>query len=675
MADGPGHAGSRPAGATVPDPGDERLLALLDALPIAASVAMASDQAIVHSNAAWLRLLGFSSMGEARGRTIESMIAPESLRKARRVLEMARETGGYSDDDRRYQLVRADGSLLDVEIAGATAVLGGQPAIVSLLTDMTAEATAVDALAESERFLQRILDTTTNLVYIYDLAQRSNVYANRELTAFLGYTPEQVQALGSGLMAHLLHGDDIALVEEHHARCAHAAHGETLEVEYRMRHADGGWRWLHSRDVPFTYGAEGAVTQILGVCSDVTERRRSEDAAKQAEQALRESEQRLRLSLAATRQGLYDLDLRTDVASVTPEYLAMIGDDPSGERIDLATFGQRIHPDDAAHVLAVVEAYTRGDIDEYREEYRLRHASGAWVWVLSIGRVVERDADGRAVRVLGTHTDITERIRAETELREYKNGLERVVEERTRELTESNRALEEASRAKSQFLASMSHELRTPLNSIIGFTGIMLQGLTGELTAEQRAQLEMVNRAGRQLLGLVSDVLDLARVEAGRVQLELEAVDLAKLATGLTDTVRPMAEDVGLTVDLDLDRAPAILHTDRSKVEQILLNFLSNSVKYTEAGGITLIIEGRDDGSVALSVRDTGVGIAEEDQASIFEEFRQLPATRSAKHPGSGLGLAISIQLAEVIGGRIELKSTLGEGSTFTLVLPETPPA
>jgi signal transduction histidine kinase len=133
-----------------------------------------------------------------------------------------------------------------------------------------------------------------------------------------------------------------------------------------------------------------------------------------------------------------------------------------------------------------------------------------------------------------------------------------------------------------------------------------------------------------------------------------------------------MAEDVGLTVDLDLDRAPAIMHTDRSKLEQILLNFLSNSVKYTETGSIALIAERRDDGSTAFSVRDTGIGIAAEDQERIFEEFRQLPAHRGAKHPGSGLGLAISVQLAEVIGGRIELESVPGKGSTFTLVLPSS---
>jgi two-component system sensor histidine kinase/response regulator len=413
--------------------------------------------------------------------------------------------------------------------------------------------------------------------------------------------------------------------------------------------------------------AEGNVDSLMSRVLDVT-------SAKQAERQLRESEQRLRLSLAATRQGLYDLDLRTGEASVTPEYLSMIGEDPSVGRIDLATFGQRIHPDDAPRVLEVVDAYTRGDIDDYREEYRLRHASGEWIWVLSIGRVVQRDAEGRAVRVLGSHTDITQRIRAEIELNDYKEGLERVVEERTRELTESNQALEEASRAKSQFLASMSHELRTPLNSIIGFTGIMLQGLTGELTSEQRAQLGMVNRAGRQLLGLVSDVLDLERVEAGAVQLELEDVDVRRLATTLTDTVRPMAEDVGLTLELDLERSPATVRTDRSKVEQILLNFLSNSVKYTESGGITLTVESRDGGWVAFSVRDTGIGIAQEDQTSIFEEFRQLPAHRGAKHPGSGLGLAISIQLAEIIGGRIDLESAAGEGSSFTLMVPATPP-
>jgi two-component system sensor histidine kinase/response regulator len=513
--------------------------------------------------------------------------------------------------------------------------------------------------AGDERFLQRILDTTTNLIYIYDLVETRNVYSNRELTEFLGYTPQQVLDLGSGLFAHIMHPDDMQVVAAHHARCARAAESETLEVEYRMRHINGDWRWLYSRDVPFSRDETGTVTQILGVCSDVT-------ARKQAEAALRESEERYRSVVSVLREGiiLQDADGRlltfndaaADIFHIdAPAVLgqASISRDWGTIREDGTDLPAEEHP-------SMVTFRTGKPCNHV--VVGVKGPSGVR-WIEVNTEPMTRPGEAHPYAVVVSCTDTTERRRAVEELKEYKDGLEALVERRTAEF-------EEASRAKSQFLASMSHELRTPLNSIIGFTGIMLQGLTGELTSEQRAQLDMVNRSGRQLLGLVSDLLDMERIEAGRVELEVEDVDITKLVDGLADTVRPMAADVGLTLDVIADSAPARVRTDRRRLEQILLNFLSNAVKYTEEGGIELTVATRAGGSVAFIVRDTGVGIADEDTAVIFEEFRQLPSVRGAKHPGAGLGLAISSQLAELLGGTIEIESTLGEGSTFTLVLP-----
>lgn len=347
------------------------------------------------------------------------------------------------------------------------------------------------------------------------------------------------------------------------------------------------------------------------------------------------------------------ITLATDssVAYVNPAYLRLVGaTDPA--LVLTRSISDRLHPDDREKAARNAAAIVAGRDPHDDPRYRVCRDSGEYVDVDIYAIPTEFEGQPAMFSLL---LDVSELAAAQSA---------------RAELSESNAALEEASRAKSTFLANMSHELRTPLNSIIGFTGIMLQGLAGDLSAEQRAQLEMVNRAGRQLLGLVSDILDMERIETRKVELDVEDVDVVKLVTSLAETVRPMAADVGLTLEVSTDGAPARVRTDRRKLEQILLNLLSNAVKYTDEGGVMLTVETRDHGLAAFAVRDTGVGIATDDQARVFEEFRQLPSHRGAKHPGSGLGLAISRQLAELLGGRIEVESAAGEGATFTLVLP-----
>ncbi|MDA3936340.1 MAG: PAS domain S-box protein [Actinomycetota bacterium] len=265
--------------------------------------------------------------------------------------------------------------------------------------------------------------------------------------------------------------------------------------------------------------------------------------------------------------------------------------------------------------------------------------------------------------------DITDRIRVQEMLSQYNDDLEQLVEERTSELLQTNHELEQATRAKSAFLASMSHELRTPLNSIIGFSGVLLQGLGGPLSPEQHRQIQMVNSSGRQLLDLVGDVLDLSKIESGRVEIEEKPVLVRRHIENLIDTVRPMAAENGLALRLELDSAPESIITDKQKLEQIVLNLLSNAIKYTESGSVTVRVI-KTDSQVVYSVSDTGMGVAPEDHDTIFEEFRQLQSMTKAKHPGTGLGLPIARRLAGLLGGTITLSSKKGKGSTFSLVLP-----
>jgi signal transduction histidine kinase len=250
------------------------------------------------------------------------------------------------------------------------------------------------------------------------------------------------------------------------------------------------------------------------------------------------------------------------------------------------------------------------------------------------------------------------------------------VAERTAELQIALARAQAADQIKSAFLATMSHELRTPLNSIIGFSGIMLQGLAGDLNAEQKKQLGMVRGSARHLLALINDVLDISKIEAGELEVRFKAFDIKASIERIVASIMPMAEKKHLTLSADLESLPDEFISDQRRVEQLLLNLLSNAVKFTEQGTVTLSTEvssqlaGRDGSVLVIRVADTGIGIQAEHLATIFQAFRQIDVGISRQHEGTGLGLAISRRLADRLGGEIQVESEFGHGSVFTLILP-----
>jgi signal transduction histidine kinase len=233
--------------------------------------------------------------------------------------------------------------------------------------------------------------------------------------------------------------------------------------------------------------------------------------------------------------------------------------------------------------------------------------------------------------------------------------------------------IEAANRHKSEFLANMSHELRTPLNAVIGFSDVLLEHTFGELNDKQDQYIGIIQTSGRHLLSLINDILDLSKIEAGRMELELSQFDLEMAIDNTVTLVRDRAarHDLTLAVEVEPDLAPVV--GDERKIKQILLNFLSNAVKFTPDGGRIGVRAGRVEGGVEIAVSDTGVGIAPEDQAAIFEEFRQVGTDYVRKREGTGLGLALTKRFVELHGGQIRVESEVGKGSTFTFTLPERP--
>jgi signal transduction histidine kinase len=242
-----------------------------------------------------------------------------------------------------------------------------------------------------------------------------------------------------------------------------------------------------------------------------------------------------------------------------------------------------------------------------------------------------------------------------------------------REIEDKSRQIEAANRHKSEFLANMSHELRTPLNAIIGFSEVLQEKLFGELNDKQAEYTDDILTSGRHLLSLINEILDLSKVEAGRMELELATFDLPLAIDNARTFVRERAATHGITLDVKIDERLGDVVGDERKVKQILLNLLSNAVKFTPEGGRIGIAARKTNGSVEISVSDTGIGIAEEDQPKIFEEFRQVVGDFAHKSEGTGLGLTLAKKFVELHGGRIWVESEVGKGSTFTFTLPLGP--
>jgi protein-histidine pros-kinase len=242
------------------------------------------------------------------------------------------------------------------------------------------------------------------------------------------------------------------------------------------------------------------------------------------------------------------------------------------------------------------------------------------------------------------------------------------------ELQRKNIELANANQSKDRFLAGMSHELRTPLNAIIGFTGTLLMRMPGPLNQEQQKQLRTVQTSANHLLALINDLLDVAKIEAGKFDIHIEAIDCHAVVDEVAASLRPHADDKGLALSVSMQGEPLVLHSDRRTLSQILINLTNNAIKFTERGGVRLVVSRRNgDGNaaIAFAVEDTGVGIRAEDQGKLFAAFARVNISSKKGQEGTGLGLHLSEKLAAVLGGSISLTSEYGRGSTFTLVVPE----
>jgi PAS domain S-box-containing protein len=523
-------------------------------------------------------------------------------------------------------------------------------------TGLNAPATPSSREGDAPHPLLSVLEALPTPAVISSIEDGAILWVNTADVEFIGALSAD-EIIGRSILDYLPPDQHRAAADDL-AKMASATVADRLEpMSYSLVQACGCVVPVRVSSVPFDLDG---VPAVLSIIDDVSGR-------ESALEALCESEERFRTIIESAPFGMYLCRLEDDGRFV------LAAANPAADHV----LGFEHAPLIGLSLAEAFPGLAGSGIPEVFE--KIAREGGSWHtdrMPYSYGEMdgvfdVDAFQTGHGLTAV-TFDDVTASARTEEELLVYRQNLESLVEERTVELRRSNEELEQATKAKNAFLASMSHELRTPLNSIIGFSGILLQGIGGELTAEQTKQIEMVNRAGKQLLSLVGDVLDLSKIESGRIEIELAPLEVHKHIESLTETVRPMAEERGLSLKLDLDSAPASIETDRVKLEQVLLNLLSNAIKYTDAGSVCVRVR-RLDGHVAYSVEDTGPGIAIEDQELIFEEFRQLHSMTTAKHPGTGLGLSISRRLAGLLRGTLTVDSEPGAGSTFTLTIPIRP--
>ncbi len=419
--------------------------------------------------------------------------------------------------------------------------------------------------------------------------------------------------------------------------------GPTLGAEVPLNQAGGKQIWVRLRGEA-ERDERGAVVRINGAIQDITERR--------------VADQRLALALDAADQGLWDWDILTGRTFFNHNWYRMLGYEPGALPMRYETWRDLVHPDDFPRADQALRDHFAGRTDRYTCELRMRTRCGRWSWILAVAEVVERDERGAPLRMIGVHIDIDwfKRIQAELESARVR--------------------AEAANHAKSEFLANMSHEIRTPMTAILGYVDLLAD--EADLHDDRDARLDIlrtIRRNGEHLLAIISDVLDISKIEAGRMTTERVETSPARVVADVLSLMRARAEDRGLHLGARcLTPIPRAISSDPTRLRQIVLNLVGNAVKFTEHGGVDLELSlerPRDTApTLVLAVHDTGIGITEEQMDGLFDAFFQADASTTRRFGGTGLGLSISSRLARILGGRLDVDSRPDEGSVFTLRLP-----
>jgi PAS domain S-box-containing protein len=511
------------------------------------------------------------------------------------------------------------------------------------ISDITERVRAENELSQSSERLTLALTGTEDGVWDVNLLTRA-VYLSPDYALILGFDPDGDTRLED--VYDLIHADDREAQQQRFNAHLNGSR-DIYQAQFRLRSPGGSYRWVLDRGRIIQRSPKGKPTRMVGTHVDISEQKAIEEALEQSENKFRQLAENMRevFWLRERERGQF--------IYINPAFKEIWERDLETLQKDASVFMASIHPDDLPRYkeaqLALFE-----EAKAFNEEYRILRPDSKqrWVWVREYPIFSE---DNVYSRIAGVAEDITERKHMEVELLRAKE------------------AAEDATRAKSDFLASMSHEIRTPMNGVVGMADLM--GDTS-LDTEQREYIETIRSSGDALLTIINDILDFSKIEAGRIDLEERPFDLRECIESALDLLVSNAAEKGLEMAYLISKpAPEMIYGDVTRLRQILLNLLGNAIKFTEEGEVVVLVSGHEVNEelydLHFAVQDTGIGIPQEQQEKLFESFAQADVSTTRKYGGTGLGLVISKRLAELMGGRmwVESDGIPGQGATFHFVI------
>ncbi|WP_187782225.1 CheR family methyltransferase [Gimesia chilikensis] len=578
---------------------------------------------------------------EVVGQSLCDLILPEEVRpRFWEEMQKFLKTGKSELVGRHLELsvLHKSGTEFPVELAiSMTQLEKSQHFFTICLRDITLRRQHEAALRDSEGRAQALVEASAHMVWAMTPAARTEE-DSPTWRAFTGQTYEEWKGKG---WVDAIHPDDRERTLNQWQTAFEKR--EPLSCEYRLSHRDGGWCWTSVRAVP-QLNAEGDVLRWVGMNFDISHQ-------KQLQQELESNEKRLLMALKAG--GLAAWEWRPEESFWSDEVYDLLGV-PRSTRACPETFFSCVHEDDLPGLQRAWGDAIQGD-KHYDTTFRIIRPDGQIRWVAGVGEII-RDQQGNVMQIFGLNWDFTQ---------------EREVEETLRK---SEQQAKQASIAKSAFLANMSHEIRTPMTSVLGYTDLLI-GM--EQDQEKASYLQNIKRNGNFLLDIINDILDLSKIEAGKLVICRETFSLLELISDVRAMMRVRASEKNLEFSIEfLSEIPEQLESDPKRLRQILLNLISNAIKFTEQGSVRVVIDyqrGEAEANLSISVIDTGIGMTSKQQARLFQMFSQGDVSVSRNYGGTGLGLAISQRLANMLNGTISVTSQPGEGSTFTCVI-QLPP-
>jgi PAS domain S-box-containing protein len=549
------------------------------------------------------------------------------------------------------------------EIHLTSYVSNGRRLIQGVIEDIDERVKAEKELQRQANEFRLILDAIPASIYYKD--NQNNILAvNKTAAEYIGLAPAEI--VGRNAADYFDRADDYLK--------------DDLEVMERgVPQLDSteqfvlpsGERCVFRVDRVPVPGTSGQLDRIVTIVTDTS-------AITKAKRALEETQERLSLAVESANLGLWNWDLQTSQCYYNENWYTMLGYQPFELPESIDTWRLLCHPDELEKAERSLQRCIDGISDQYLEEIQLKKKDGTWLWVRTTGKVVQRDESGKALRLAGAHIDISETVEFLRQTVQARDDLQEtliMLEQQTRFAEAMAEKAASANKAKSEFLANMSHEIRTPMTVITGYADLLRDFELLSFGSEQLKKIfEVIQNNADHLLAILNDILDMSKIEAGQLSLELFRTDLKALIHEIVDSLQSQAVSKNLLLSVEFDKQiPDVVITDPTRLRQILINILSNAIKFTDCGSVNVHTFFEPEGSqVVIEVIDTGFGMTPSQLVEVtqFDAFKQADSSITRKFGGTGLGLKISSSLVQMLGGQIRLDSEYGTGTKVMIFVP-----